>query len=74
MKMMTFGVAKVDDREVMLSPEQVRGEAQTIGEHVIGKNSRCYYADNYAPEGLRQVRGRRLSRGRRTCTRTSATP
>jgi hypothetical protein len=50
MKMMTFGVAKVDDREVLLSPEQVRGETQTIGEHVIGKSSRWYYADNYAPD------------------------
>lgn len=49
--MLTFGLAKVDGREVMLCPEQVRGEASLMSESVIGKNSKWYYGDNYHPDG-----------------------
>ncbi len=51
-KMLTFGLAKVDGREVMLVPEQVRGEAAAMTESIIAKNSRWYYGDWYAPEGF----------------------
>lgn len=46
-QMLTFGVAKVDGCDVMLCPEQVKGEAATMGESVIGKESRRYYGDFY---------------------------
>lgn len=48
-KMMTFGVAAVDGQQVLISPEQVRGEAQLIGENIIARNSRTYYGDWFAP-------------------------
>jgi exodeoxyribonuclease-5 len=47
---LTFGVARVDGREVMLCPEQVRGEAAVMTESVIGMHSRQYYSDNYCPK------------------------
>jgi exodeoxyribonuclease-5 len=50
--MLGFGLAKVDGQEVMLSPEQVRGEAQHMTESVIAKASRRLYVDAYAPEGF----------------------
>lgn len=46
--MLTFGLAKVDGgKEVMLSPEQIRGEAAAMTESVIGRTSKTYYCDNY---------------------------
>lgn len=49
--MLTFGLAKVDGQEVMLSPEQVRGDAALMTDSVIGRNSKWYYGDNYHPRG-----------------------
>lgn len=48
-KMVSFGVATVDNQEVLLTPEQVRGETQLIGDNIISKASRRYYGDWYAP-------------------------
>lgn len=51
-KMMSFGVGSVEGKEVLLTPEQVRGETQDIGDWIIAKTSKTYYGDNYAPEGF----------------------
>lgn len=48
--MLSVGVAEVDGREVLLAPEQVRGDAQTMTESVIARHSRQYYGDWYAPD------------------------
>jgi exodeoxyribonuclease V len=48
--MLTFGLAKVDGREVMICPEQIRGEAQAMTESVIARTSKRYYGDFYHPE------------------------
>jgi exodeoxyribonuclease V len=48
--MLSFGLAKVDGQEVLLAPEQVRGEAATMTESVIAQASRRYFRDWYADD------------------------
>lgn len=46
---LSFALSRIDEGlEVLLSPEQVRGEAQLMTESVIAKASRRYFGDWYA--------------------------
>jgi hypothetical protein len=49
---MSFGCGLVDGEKVLLSPEQIHGEAWEMNQGVIFKASRRYYGDNYHDEEL----------------------
>ena len=51
-KLMTFGSAMVEGQKVLLSPEQVHGEAQEMNQGVVFAASKRYYGDNYHDEEL----------------------